>query len=205
MNSVVQWVLGMVGDPTTFIAVAVILAIGGTITVLPTQSLVVAVTTLLAAHGDVPFGPMLLFVAATVGMVAGDLFTFWLVRVVRVDRIPFLNGDSVSALRVSTRERLEANPGPILITGRFIPMGRILTNVAASDAGMSLGRFAKLSTVGGTAWAAYSIAIGSIAGVWAERFPVTMVIVAVVVSILLGYVFQRLEAWYTRRRQARAQ
>ena len=198
-----RWVLDLVGSPWTFVAVAFVLAIGGTITILPTQSLVVAVTTLLAAHGDVPFGPIWLFVAATIGMVAGDFGTYWLVRGVRLDRIPGLGGERVQRMRASTRERFDANPAPIMTTGRFIPMGRILTNVAASDARLPPMRFGRLSLMAAMLWSAYSILIGSVAGVWAADYPVTMLVVAVGVSIVLGVVFDRINSAVTRRRAAR--
>jgi len=59
---------------------------------------------------------------------------------------------------------LERRAAVLLMTARYIPVGRVAVNLVAGASGFSRPRFFGLSVLAGTSWAAYSVTVGLLAG-----------------------------------------
>jgi membrane-associated protein len=88
----------------------------------------------------------------------------------------------------------------MIVTARFVPVGRVVVNVLAGTSGLSRRKFLALSSVSALAWATYSIVIGVAAGAWLQDNPIVGAAVAVAVALALGIVIDRIGTFRSRRR-----
>jgi membrane protein DedA with SNARE-associated domain len=88
----------------------------------------------------------------------------------------------------------------LVITGRYIPVGRIAVNLTAGATGFPYRRFVPLSIVAGVSWALYSVGVGVLAGAWFRETPLLGAAVAVVVAIAMGLVIDRITVARARAR-----
>jgi membrane protein DedA with SNARE-associated domain len=87
----------------------------------------------------------------------------------------------------------------MIITGRFIPFGRVVVNLAAGAARLPRRTFVGLSVIAGASWAAYSWVIAALAVSFVEDNPLLAVVLSIVLAIGLGAVADRLVAATGRR------
>lgn len=125
MDAAEQVVLQLVGTPWAFLVVGLVLAVGSIAVFLPSQAMVVAIGTLLVGGDGGLLPVLLLIVAATIGMVLGDLALYQLARSVDLGSRSWFARPKVRKAREAIDERYRAAPGRIAVLGRFIPMGRL--------------------------------------------------------------------------------
>jgi len=202
-----EWVLGFRGSGWSFAVAALVLLIGGIVTFLPSQSLVVALSALTA--GDQGWTALInlfgLFAFCVVGMVLGDIGTYWLARGAGFGKWSWMNGRRLTAVRKRVNDQLETRPKWVMVTVRLLPMGRIATVLAASDARMPMPRFLPLSALASAVWVGYAVLIGAAFGSWSESNSLLMMALAVVTAIALGVLAQLVNGWFeklTERRKA---
>jgi membrane-associated protein len=208
MDEVEDWVLHLVGSPWTYPVVAGILAVGAIITFLPTQSLVVAVGALLMARHE-PLSLLSLAGATFVGMVVGDLAVYGLARGARRARKgrPPRSGSPHGLGRVvarierrvgALRGRFRRAPFRTLAIGRFIPTGRTATDLLGGEGTLTTRRFLRYSATAAVAYAAFFVGFAALAGPFADRYPLLVTVLVVVLSIgaglLIGWIDSRLQA-----------
>ncbi|RUQ04300.1 DedA family protein [Curtobacterium sp. HSID17257] len=204
MNAAQEMVLQLVGTPWAFLVVGLVLAAGSVAVFLPSQALVVAVGTLLVG-GDGGLLPVLvLVVAATVGMVLGDVALWHLARTVDLGSRSWFSRPKVRKARESIDARYRKAPGRIAVLGRFIPMGRLTTNLVGADSGLDLRRFLVTCLVADVVWAAYCVGIAAATGSWSRDQPFLVTTLAVVASIMLGLGISAVEKALRRRAEAAA-
>lgn len=204
MDAAQEMVLQLVGTPWAFLVVGLVLAAGSVAVFLPSQALVVAVGTLLLG-GDGGLLPVLvLVVAATVGMVLGDVALWHLARTVDLGSRSWFSRPKVRKARESIDARYRKAPGRIAVLGRFIPMGRLTTNLVGADSGLDLRRFLVTCLVADVVWAAYCVGIAAATGSWSRDQPFLVTTLAVVASILLGLGISAVEKALRRRAEAAA-
>lgn len=204
MDAAQEMVLQLVGTPWAFLVVGLVLAAGSVAVFLPSQALVVAVGTLLVG-GDGGLLPVLvLVVAATVGMVLGDVALWHLARTVDLGSRSWFSRPKVRKARESIDARYRKAPGRIAVLGRFIPMGRLTTNLVGADSGLDLRRFVVTCLVADVVWAAYCVGIAAATGSWSRDQPFLVTTLAVVASILLGLGISAVEKAVRRRAEAAA-
>lgn len=204
MDAAQEMVLQLVGTPWAFLVVGLVLAAGSVAVFLPSQALVVAVGTLLVG-GDGGLLPVLvLVVAATVGMVLGDVALWHLARTVDLGSRSWFSRPKVRKARESIDARYRKAPGRIAVLGRFIPMGRLTTNLVGADSGLDLRRFLVTCLVADVVWAAYCVGIAAATGSWSRDQPLLVTTLAVVASILLGLGISAVEKAVRRRAEAAA-
>jgi membrane-associated protein len=199
-----QVVLQLVGTPWAFLAVGIVLAIGSVVVFLPSQAMVVAIGTLLVGGQGSLLSVLLLVVAATIGMVLGDLGLFHLARTADLGSRSWFARPKVRTARESIDERYRASPGRIAVLGRFIPMGRLTTNLVAADSGLDVRRFLLSCVLADLVWAAYCVGIAAATGGWSRDQPFLVTVLAVVASILLGLGISAIEKAVRRRNAATA-
>jgi membrane-associated protein len=156
---------------------------------IPSESVVVALAAVGAATG-LP-NPWLVLVVAALGSFVGDNIAFLLGRRVDPTRFRLLRGDRASALMYRARTGLERSPGAVILTARFVPVGRVVVNVLAGASGFPHRRFLALSAISAVAWAAYSIVIGVVAGSWIRDNPILGAGLAIVLALGIGFLADR--------------
>jgi membrane protein DedA with SNARE-associated domain len=197
-------VVQLVGTPWTFLVVGLVLAVGSVAVFLPSQALVVAIGTLLVGgHGGL-LPVLVLVVAASIGMVLGDLGLYHLARSVDLGSRSWFSRPKIRRARDAIDARYRAAPGRIAVLGRFIPMGRLTTNLVGADSGLDVRRFLLSCILADVVWAAYCVGIAAATGGWSREQPFLVTTLAVVASILLGLAISAIEKVVRRRSEAAA-
>ncbi|WGW10921.1 VTT domain-containing protein [Saxibacter everestensis] len=167
----------------------------------PSTSLFVGLGALSAA-ADVP-SAWLLAVTMAAGSLLGDVISFYLASRYDPSAWRLLRGRRRQEALDKAKEQLAERAPTYIISSRFIPLGRLTVNVTAAMSDMRRERFLFYSAVAAVFWATYSVGIGSLAGVWFKRYPAFGVLIAVAISIVLGYGIGKAVSWYLDRHQAR--
>jgi len=145
---------------------------------------------------------LLVWPAATVGSVSGALLLYGLGAWLGYDRLHALSRRRWFVLfgrRDLERGRrlFDDHGGKMVLLGRFVPFVRSVVSVPAGVAGMSLGRFVLLTTIGSGIWNALFLALGwwlgkrwDVVQTWLG--PISSVVVALLVAGLVWLVVRKL-------------
>jgi membrane-associated protein len=193
MSSLQDAIVGLVGSPWVFAAVGVVLLVGSVLVFLPSQGLVAAVgSLLLARHGDTLQTGVLIVVAAA-GMTLGDLGLFASARRAALSEHAWFDKPKVRRAREGLESRYADAPMRIAVLGRFVPVGRLTTNLIGADSDLSLARFAAAASAANVLWAAYCIGVAAAFGAWSRQNPLLVTALAVTASILIGLLVTGIE------------
>ncbi|MCK0111715.1 DedA family protein [Ornithinimicrobium sp. F0845] len=179
--------------PATFL----LIVLDGLFPVVPSEALVMA----LAALDGRPALPLLIAVAA-LGAITGDNLSFAVGRLLGPGRFDRLRVGRVARTLDAGRRQLERRPATVILTGRFVPVGRVAVYLAAGASGYPHRRFLPISILGGTVWAFYMLALGLVAAAWVDGNPLFSAAVGVGLSLVLGAVADILIRWRRARRTA---
>ncbi|MFC8302838.1 DedA family protein [Specibacter sp. NPDC057265] len=150
-------------------------------------------------HG---LSPLMLVLAMMGGAVAGDLLTYWGTRKVGGSRWGSTRGSRRKRAMDSAARRLKERPYMFMLTSRFIPLGRLSSNVAATVAGYQLKAFATYSVASAALWSVYSVGIGMLTQQWPNLSTQLAVVAAIVFSIVLGWLVGKISGWFLDRKQS---
>ena len=157
--------------------------------VLPSETVVAALASTAVSLGQPNIA--VLGVSAALGAHFGDLGVFGVGRL--LSKTPLLaKKNKVTSALNWTKRRLDRQGPLFIMTGRYIPYGRILVNLTAGSSGFSLRRFAALSALGCVMWAGVYVALGAGMGAWFGAHWWIAIVLAVVVALVVGYVVDRL-------------
>jgi membrane protein DedA with SNARE-associated domain len=153
----------------------------------------------LAGEGKISLALVIVFGA--VGAVLGDNLAYLLGRYFR-DPIHerFFRGEK-SRERIGWAERqLDERGGELIITGRFIPGGRLVVTFSAGGLGFPWRRFIVFDAVACTIWATYAALLGYFGGSTFEHstWKALVLAFAIAASITGGIELVR---WLRRRRK----
>ena len=164
--------------------VVVLAAMDGFFPPVPSESVVVA----LAAIGVAAQGPnlALLVGAAAVGAFLGDNLTYALGRRGYLDRLATVFGHRVLAATRSASTAIADHGAPAILAARYVPVGRVVVNLAAGEAAFPRRRFAVLTGFGAVVWAAYSVALGAFAGRVVPGGPLAAAALGIALALALG-------------------
>lgn len=156
----------------------------------------------LGAVAGLDGGPkaLLLVAAMMAGALAGDLATYWLTKLFGHTKWGSTRGPRRQRAVDSGTRRLQERPFMFMLTSRFIPLGRLSSNVAATVAGFSLRSFAAYSLISALVWSLYSVGVGIATRFWPGISTQTAVIVAIVASIILGWLLGKVSTWALDRK-----
>lgn len=176
---------------------AVMVALSALIPPVPSTTLYVALGAL-AANTDT-LNPLLLGASMLVGALAGDAATYALA--VRFDVVNWriLAGRRWQAALAATRSRLKDNDLPLVMTSRFIPMGRLTMNIGSALVPHTWRVFLQHSLIAGVLWSVYSVGVGLLSGVWDGLSTEFAVLLAIVVSLVLGRAINNVISWWETR------
>lgn len=184
LESLNQMVVDAAAAPWVLVVVLLFCAVDGFFPPVPSESVVVA----LAAVAGAVQGPGLwpLLAAAAAGAVIGDNVAYALGTSLSARRLRWVRtGRGQRALERAALE-LSRRPAVLLLTGRFVPVGRVAVNLSAGATGVPRRVFVPLSVLAGTTWAGLTVALGRAAGSWFPDRPLLAIGAAVILALALG-------------------
>jgi membrane protein DedA with SNARE-associated domain len=92
----------------------------------------------------------------------------------------------------------------LILTARYVPVGRIAVNMTAGATRFPLRRFIPLAVLAGACWSAYSIGIGLLAGSWAHEHPLNCAGVGNDIAISLAFLVELTSSLVSTRRMRRS-
>jgi len=169
----------------------------------PSESVVVALAALAASAG----APNLWLVAlvAAAGAIAGDNVAFMIGRKMGSRGFRWMQRPRVRSAFGWARRELDRRGALLILSARYIPVGRVAVNMTAGATGFDRRRFVFFSIIAGISWAAYSIGIGALAGQWFHDHSLLAAVIAIVFALLLGVLLDHALKLAYRRRARKAQ
>ncbi|MGN7221655.1 DedA family protein [Curtobacterium flaccumfaciens] len=167
---------------------------------MPSESALVAIAAIAATSGQPVLAVVL--VAAALGAIAGDSIAYWIGRRIGFARLARSKRPRIAAAFAFAERQMQRRSASLILTGRFIPVGRVAVNTTAGATGLPYRRFLAISAIAGLAWSAVSIGI-ALAASSVLHEPVVAALVSMVVAAGLGIAVDRVLGTISRRREAR--
>ncbi len=198
MGGVTQWVFGVV-DRLGAAGIGLLIFLENVVPPIPSE-VILPLGGFRAQAGAL--SPVAVWIAATIGALAGALLLYAVGAWLGYDRVHRLAARRWFLLSSQKdldrgRELFDRHGGPIILFGRCVPLVRSLVSIPAGIAGMPLMRFTLLSALGSGVWNAIFVGLGWYMGErWEliERYtgPLSTAVVAIAVGALGWLVVRRL-------------
>ncbi len=174
------WVLGVV----------LLIAVGDALVPpIPSEGVVVALAAVaVAGHGP---NLALLVLAAAAGAFLGDTLTFLVGRRHGPRRMAGVTSPRARRLLDRASDTLERRGALVVLTARYVPLGRVAVNLTAGATGFAPRRFAGLAALAAATWAVWSVAVGALAGHWLDGNPLLGSAAGIALALGLGLVVDR--------------
>jgi len=164
---------------------------------IPSEGVVVALAAV-AVAGDGPHLALLALVAAA-GAFLGDTLTFVVGRRYGPHRLARVTRPTAVRVLERASGALERRGALVVLTARYVPLGRVAVNLTAGATGFAPRRFARLAALAAVTWAVWSVAVGALAGHWLEGNPLLGSAAGIALALGLGLavdrVARRLTGW----------
>ena len=195
-------VLQAVASPWLYLAMFAVAVIDGFFPPVPSETVLVASAAVAASTGRPDLVALGLVAAA--GAAVGDNIAFAIGRRTGSARFAWMRRPRVAGALARAGSALDRRGAGLILGARFIPVGRVAVNLSAGALAYPWRRFALLSVAAGLCWAAYSIAIGLLAGAWLKDQPLLSAALGIVLAVGIGLLVDRLLAVRARRVAASA-
>jgi membrane-associated protein len=176
--------LAMAGSPWVFALVFAVCVIDGFFPPIPSEPVVIALAAVALPLGGASILPLL--AAAAAGAIAGDNLAYALGSHFGTERFAILRRPRIASVFRWARSELATRGAFLLLTARYVPVGRTAVNITAGATRFPRLRFVALSTLGGITWATYSVFVGSAVAHLLGGRPLLSVVVAVCLAATLG-------------------
>lgn len=198
MDVVTNLVMEAVASPWIYAIVFALVIIDGFFPPVPSETVIVAV----AAVGVSAGAPntWLIVLVAAVGAAIGDNIAFLIGRTIGVQRFAWMRRPRVVRAIDRAARGLERRAATLILTARYIPVGRIAVNMTAGATGFRWRAFWPLTLAAGACWSVYSVLIGILAGHWAHNQPLVAALVGIVIAVTLGICVDLVMSARARRR-----
>ncbi|UEJ83472.1 DedA family protein [Brachybacterium halotolerans subsp. kimchii] len=190
MSGLQDWIVAAGDTWWVHLVVFALCAIDAFFPTVPSESVIVALSSLWASSSVPPI--WLTVLAAWGGAFLGDNIAYLIGRTVGWQRFGFLHrGRGLKAVQAAERG-LDRRALLFLMTARYIPFGRTAVNLTAGAVRYPWRRFWHRSLAATFVWAVYSCGIGAVAGSWFEDNHLLAITVAVVIAVVVALVVERL-------------
>ncbi|MGO4103363.1 DedA family protein [Leifsonia sp. YAF41] len=201
LESLSEFVIALAASPWVYLVVLLVVIIDGFFPPIPSESIVVALGAL-AISTNAPNLILLVFVTA-VGAVIGDSLAYLIGRRIGLDRFTWMRRPRITAGIARARTALDRRAATLLLTARYVPVGRVVVNMTAGGTGFPLRRYLPLAALSALGWSLCTVFIGVLAGTWLKSNPVLGAVAAIVIAFVLGLLVDAVLTWVARRRDAR--
>ncbi|ASN38660.1 alkaline phosphatase [Arthrobacter sp. 7749] len=185
-----NFVLAAAGNPLSYFVVFAFCAIDGFFPPVPSESLVVALASLIPTQGNP--NPWLLGLVAGLGAFVGDNVAYLLGRSIGTTRFAWMRRKRLQHAFAWAGYELRLRPVSLILVARFVPIGRVAVNLVAGATGFSHRTFVILTCFSSLGWASYSVLIGVLAGQWFKEHHLLGIVIAVAVAIGIGVLIDRI-------------
>ena len=192
IDGISDFVLGLAGSPWVYLIVLVFAAVDAFFPPIPSESAIVALAAFSASSGEPDL--ILLGLAAVAGALVGDHAAYGVGRWMGTERFAILRRPAAVELIERAEAELDKRAASLILTARFIPVGRVAVNVTAGATRFRYRRFAPLAVIAATAWATYCVLVGLLAGSWVKDQPLLGAAGAIVFALLVGIVIDKVLA-----------
>ena len=186
MDVITDFVLAAAATPWVFLVLLAAIAIDGFFPPVPGEVILVAIATLAWTTGAPAFA--LVAVVAIIGAWIGDNIAYLIGRRVGTQPWRWMSTPAIARARERARTGLARRPAIFLITGRFIPVVRVLVNLTAGATRLPYRRFVVISAAASTAWVTLTVLIAIVAGSLVKSSPLLATGLAVAIALILGAV-----------------
>ncbi|MCP2031513.1 membrane protein DedA with SNARE-associated domain [Okibacterium sp. HSC-33S16] len=193
--------LATVTSPWVYAVLFAVVVIDGFFPPVPSEALVVAAAAIGVSTGT-PH-PAVVILLAALGAALGDNIAYLLGRRIGTDRFRWMRHPRMVRAFDRAASGIRRRPAALLITARYIPIGRIAVNMTAGATRFPHRRFWPLTLLAGASWAGYSVGIGLLAGHWVRDRPLLGAAIGIVLAVTLGFAIDRVTSAISRRRAAR--
>lgn len=197
MDALTNLALSLATSPWVYLIAMALVVLDGVFPVFPSEVVVVGLASL-AASSAVPNTMLLVLVAAT-GAIIGDCLTYSIGRKLGVRRLQATRFRPLARMLRWASRRMMGRVGLIILIARFIPFARLAVNLTAGSTGFGFARFMLCCLVAGSAWAAYNVSMGSLAGRWFSGNPLLGMALAIAMAITIGVSLDAIAARWRRR------
>jgi membrane protein DedA with SNARE-associated domain len=172
------------------LAVVLLVAVGDALVPpVPSEGLVVALAAI-AVSGHGPHLPLLVLAAAA-GALVGDTLTFVVGRRYGPGRLARVQHPRTRRVLERASGTLERRGALVVLTARYVPLGRVAVNLTAGATGFPPRRFVGLAALAAATWATWSVAVGALAGRWLDGNPLLGSAAGIGLALGLGLVVDR--------------
>lgn len=179
-----ELVLDVAATPWSLVLLLVFTIIDGFFPPVPSESVVIALTSL-SMTGDGP--PLWAIVpVAAVGAFVGDFIAYSIGTKVPLRRLRWFRTERGARTLEWAERTLEHRGGAFILAARYIPIGRVAVNMSAGALGFPRKRFVFFAAIAAVCWAVYSTLLGIGAGAVLKDHPLLAVVVGIVLGITLG-------------------
>ncbi|MFC5129665.1 DedA family protein [Paeniglutamicibacter kerguelensis] len=192
MDALSTFILSAAGHPLSYLMIFLFCAIDGFFPPVPSESLVVALASLIPSRG-MP-NPWLLGLMAGLGAFVGDNVAYLIGRAIGTDRFAWMRRKRLQHAFAWAGYELRLRPVSLILVARFVPIGRVAVNLVAGATRYSHRKFLILTCFSSVGWASYSVLIGVLAGQWFQEYHLLGMVVAVAVALGLGIMIDRVVA-----------
>ena len=189
MEFVTDLLVGAVSSPFALLVVFAVCMLDAFFPPVPSDIVLVAAVAVAVGSGPALLVPLI--VVAALGAMIGDNIVFELGRRIGTTRYRWMRSRPMRAAIASAEHQLLARPASLIITGRYIPVGRIAVNLTAGSVGLPRRTFVPLSIVAGASWSLYMFAVALIASAWIQDNPLLSALIAAASAVLLGLLVDR--------------
>ncbi|WP_313541394.1 DedA family protein [Leifsonia aquatica] len=201
MDAVNEFIAQAAASPWVYLVVFAVVLVDAFFPPVPSESVVIAAAAAAVAVGT-PNLPLVIACAAA-GAIAGDNLTYAIGRRVPLERIRLLRGPRTSAALARARSGIHKRTGVLVLSARYVPVGRVAVNLMAGASGVAPRRFLLLSSVAGASWAVYSVTVGVISAQWLGGNALLAMIVGIALGASTGVVIDAVLRRAARRRERR--
>jgi membrane protein DedA with SNARE-associated domain len=198
MDRVNEFVIASAACPWIYAIVFAWVLIDAFFPPVPSDVVVVGLTAV-SISADVP-NTWALALVATLGAIAGDNISYEIGRRIGVQRWRWMKGQRAERAIGSARTSLHRRPVVLMLTARYVPIGRIAVTMMAGATGFHRRRFVAISVLAGGSWSVYLVSVGMLAGTWSQANPLLSIGLAVVIAIAIGVLIDRCAARLEMRR-----
>lgn len=185
MDVINEFIIGQAAALWVYPLLFAVCIIDGFFPPVPSETILVTLSSLSGSTGR-PY-LWLVIVLAAVGAIIGDNIAYTIGRRVGTERFGWMRRRRSREAFAWARRGLDKRGAAIVLTARYIPIGRIAVNMTAGATRYPRSKFVPLTFLGGITWALYSALMGHLVGSWFETQPLLGAAVSICLAVVAGY------------------
>lgn len=190
MEQISEYVVGQAGALWVYPLVFALSGIDGFFPPVPSETILVTLASLSASAGHPHLGVVILL--AAVGAIIGDNLAYATGLRVGINRFSWTRKPHARKMFDWARNGLDQRGTAIILTARYLPIGRIAVNMTAGATHYPRRKFVPRTILAGITWALYTTIMGRFIGGFFGGQPLLGALISVCFAVLLGVGLDRL-------------